>query len=200
MPSPPSPSFHDPDGNMLHAFPLHVQTSMQNSLSNSDVEPVLQTLGHPHVAAQSVNSTTQYQDNPLVHKTYRPLTRQHAIFFDPGPQCVGSGVSAKFDVKGILIILDAKYPELGFLQYEGNLQGLNMYYLETANMLEARFYASNRVGMTEEAAGLFNQQVSIEYNIAFWARERTKMRERAHRIGGLIVGDSSATVEPHAPL
>ncbi|KAH9028662.1 hypothetical protein EDB85DRAFT_1887811 [Lactarius pseudohatsudake] len=200
MPSPPSPSFHDPDGDMLHAFPLHVQTSTQNSLSDSDVEPVLQTLGHPHVAAQSVNSTSQYQDNPLVHKTYRPLTRQHAIFFDPGPQCVGSGVRAKFDVKGILIGLDAKYPELGFLQYEGNLQGLNMYYLETASMLGARFYASNRVGMTEEAAGLFNQRVYIEYNIALWAHERAKMRERAHRIGGLIVGDSTATVGPHAPL
>ncbi|KAH8979144.1 hypothetical protein EDB86DRAFT_3089399 [Lactarius hatsudake] len=190
MPSPPSPSFHGPDGDMLHAFPLRVQTPTQ--CLSEDVETALPTLDHPH-AAQSVNSTTQYQVDPLVHKAYRPLTRQHAIYFDPSPQC--AGVKAEFDVKGILIALNAEYPEQGFLQYEGNLQGLGIYSLEAASVLKTRFYASNQVGMTEEAAGLFKQRVSMEYDIAFQAHEQAKMRERAHCIAGLIVGGSSvATV------
>ncbi|KAH9170306.1 hypothetical protein EDB89DRAFT_2072137 [Lactarius sanguifluus] len=167
MPSLPSPSFHSPDSDMLHAFPLHVQTPTQ-CLSEDAVETALPTLDHPH-AAQSVNSTTQYQVDPLVHKAYCPLTRQHTIYFDPSPQC--AGVKAEFDVKGILITLNAKYPEQGFLQYEGNLQGLRIDYLEAASMLETHFYASKKVGITEEAAGLFKQCVSMEYNIAFYAHD-----------------------------
>ncbi|KAH9172391.1 hypothetical protein EDB89DRAFT_1906246 [Lactarius sanguifluus] len=142
------PSFDSPfDG--PDTSPPCAQTPTQNPLPVLDVM-VAQTLDHPHVAAQPVNLPTQNQDNSLAHRAYRPLTRQHAIYFDPGPQC--ASVKVKFDVKGTLTRLDAIHPELGFLKYDGNLQGLDISYLKAANMLETHFYASSRVGMTEEAA------------------------------------------------
>ncbi|KAH9032129.1 hypothetical protein EDB85DRAFT_2145691 [Lactarius pseudohatsudake] len=197
--SPPSFLFDGPfdssDSDTLDTSPLCAPTPTQNPLPVLDVK-VAQTLDHPHVAAQPVNPPTQNQDNSLAHRVYRPLTRQYAIYFDPGPQC--AGVKVKFDVKGTLTRLDAIHPELGFLKYDGNLRGLDISYLEAANMLETRFYASSRVGMTEEAARLFKQFISTEYNIAFLAHEEAKMTERARRIASCIVSGSS--IGPHAPM
>lgn len=98
------------------------------------------------------------------------------MYFDSGHKC--ASVKVKFDVKEILVRLNTMYPELDLLQYEESLRGLDIYYLETANMFETYFYESNQVGMTDKAAGVFRQHISTEYNRALLAYERGKMRER----------------------
>jgi hypothetical protein len=87
-------------------------------------------------------------------------------------------VEDKYDIKTILVKLDAKYPHLDFLQYEEALQKLNIFYLETANTFEPHFYQSHLVGMSKEAAELFRLSVSKEYCKALLEHERAKMRRR----------------------
>ncbi|KAH9170339.1 hypothetical protein EDB89DRAFT_2072013 [Lactarius sanguifluus] len=176
MSSPPSCNSDGDIANVLFTLPLDAQTPTQDSPSVLNAEPALQTLqvDRPHIPRSKA----------------KPLSRQHAIYFDPSSQCAGLGVQVKFDIEGILTKLDAKHPELDFLKYEANLQELKISNLEVANMFTTCSYA-DQARMTEDDAELFRQQVSTEYNIAFVENEREKMRERARRIGSLIVSGST---------
>jgi hypothetical protein len=82
----------------------------------------------------------------------------------------------KFDNTGILMRLDLLHLGLGFCQYEEGLKALTIQFLETANLLGTGFYMSDKVGMTEEAAGFFRQFVTTEFNKALLAHEQHKMR------------------------
>ena len=157
---------------------------------SSTVEPALQSLLNHPLVAQFVGSTTQYQDNSSTHGANRPLSQHAAIHYNPSPKC--ASIMAKFNVEGILIKLDVMYLELGFLWYKGNLQGLNIHYLEAAYMLKTNFYELDQVRMTEAASELFSQYVYMEYTKALLDHEWAKMRERAHHIASDIsVGQHS---------
>jgi hypothetical protein len=128
------------------------------------------------ISSAALNAA-QCQGGSSMHRAKRPLSRHLAMHFNPNFKYYAS-VKDKFDIEGILIKLHAMYPELGFLRYEKKLQESNIYHLEAANILEIDFYKSYHVGMTEKAAGLFRQHVSMEYTKALLGHERGKMRER----------------------
>ena len=119
------------------------------------------------------NNVTLSLDN-----SNRTLSRQNAIYFNSDSNSKFQDVEDKYNISAILVKLDAKHPYLDFFQYEEALRKLNIYYLETANMLEPHFYESQLVGMTKEAAELFRQSVSKEYSKALLEHERAKMERR----------------------
>jgi hypothetical protein len=105
-----------------------------------------------------------------------PITRQYTKFFEADPGQYGD-VQDLFDIRKILLQLDAKYPEHNFLQYEENLKKLDIFHLQTASIYKTHTYESKRVGMTPEAAKLFEQCVGMEFNKALLANERRKIKE-----------------------
>ena len=121
---------------------------------------------------EDLNNATLLLNNTKQSK--HGLSRQNAIIFDSDFKF--HDVEDRFDIKTILLKLDAKYPHIDFFQYEEMLQKLKVHYLETANFFEPQFYQSR--GMSDEAAELFRMGVSKEYSKALLEHERGKMKRR----------------------
>jgi hypothetical protein len=122
---------------------------------------------------QSVDPTAQIQDTSSMCKP-NPLSQKGTMYFNTCHEC--TCLEDKFDITGILMRLDLLHLGLGFCQYEERLKALTIQFLETANLLSTGFYMSDKVGMTEEAAGFFRQFVTTESNKALLAHEQHKMR------------------------